>query len=139
MMNNIFQDLIMEGIVCVYLDKSFEEHQQITQLVLERLQEHKLFLHHDKCKFKQTTIEYLSLIISKGEIHIDPVKVAGVMEWPTPKSKKEVQSFLGFTNFYRHFIKGFSHHAKPLFELTKKDWKWSWAEAEQEAFDEIKN
>jgi hypothetical protein len=52
---------------------------------------------------------------------MDPVKVAGVTEWPTPKSKKEAQSFLGFANFYRRFIKGFSHQAKPLFELTKKD------------------
>ena len=70
---------------------------------------------------------------------MDPVKVAGVMEWPTPKSKKEVQSFLGFANFYRHFIEGFSHHARPLFELTKKDRKWNWTETEQGAFDEIKN
>jgi hypothetical protein len=54
---------------------------------------------------------------------MDPVKVAGVTEWPTPKLKKEVQSFLGFMNFYRCFIEGFSHHAKPLFELTKKDRK----------------
>jgi hypothetical protein len=70
---------------------------------------------------------------------MDPVKVAGVTEWPTLKSKKEVQSFLGFANFYHHFIEGFSHHAKLLFKLTKKDQKWSWAEAEQGAFDKIKN
>jgi hypothetical protein len=70
---------------------------------------------------------------------MDPVKVTGVTEWPMPKSKKEVQSFLGFANFYHHFIEGFLHHAKPLFELTKKDQKWSWAETEQEAFDKIKN
>jgi hypothetical protein len=70
---------------------------------------------------------------------MDPVKVAGVTEWPTPKLKKEVQSFLGFTNFCCCFIKGFSHHTKPLIELTKTDRKWSWAEAEQEALDKIKN
>jgi hypothetical protein len=69
---------------------------------------------------------------------MDPVKVAGVTEWPVPTTRKEVQSFLGFVNFYRRFIKGFSHHAKPLFELTKKDRKWSWGKAEQSAFDEIK-
>jgi hypothetical protein len=145
MMNDIFQDLIMEGVICVYLDniliftKSIKEYRHVTQLVLERLREHKLFLCHDKCEFEQTTIEYLGLIISEGEIHMDPVKVAGVMEWPTPKSKKEVQSILGFANFYRRFIEGFSHHAKPLFKLMKKDRKWSWAETEQGAFNEIKN
>ena len=96
---------------------------------------HKLFLKHEKCEFEQTTIEYLGLIISEGEIHIDPAKVAGIMEWPTPTKRKEVQSFLGFANFYHHLIKGFSHHAKPLFKLTKKDCKWSWEEDEQWAFN----
>jgi hypothetical protein len=56
----------------------------------------------------------------------------------TATTCKEVQSFLGFVNFYQHFIEGFSHHAKPLFELTKKDRKWSWGNVEQLAFDEIK-
>jgi hypothetical protein len=107
--------------------------------MLERLRQHKLFLQHDKCKFEKTTIEYLGLIISEGEIRMDPVKVAGVTEWPTPTTKKEVQSFLGFANFYRCFIKEFSHHVKPLFKLTKKDRKWGWGEEQQLAFDEIKN
>jgi hypothetical protein len=70
---------------------------------------------------------------------MDPVKIAGVTEWPTPTMKKEVQSFLSFANFYRRFIEGFSHHAKPLFELTKKDRKWSWGDEQQSAFDKIKS
>jgi hypothetical protein len=145
MMNDIFQDLIMEGVVCVYLvdilifTKSIEEHHHITQIVLEQLRKHKLFLQHNKCEFEATTIEYLRLIISKGETHMDPVKVAGVSEWPAPTTRKEVQSFLGFANFYRRFIEGFLEHMKPLFKLTKKNRKWSWAEPEQAAFDEIKN
>jgi len=70
---------------------------------------------------------------------MDPVKVAGMAEWPVPTTRKEVQSFLGFANFYRHFIEQFSHHAKPLFKLTKKDRKWGWGSEEQQAFNEIKN
>jgi hypothetical protein len=54
-------------------------------------------------------IKYLSLVISLGTITMDLVKVAGVVEWPVPKTKKEVQSFLGFTNFYCRFIEGFLH------------------------------
>ena len=57
---------------------------------------------------------------------MDPVKVAGVAEWPEPKNKKEVQAFLGFTNFYWRFIQDFSHHARPLFDLTIKDSMWRW-------------
>jgi hypothetical protein len=52
---------------------------------------------------------------------MDPVKVVGVADWLELTSKKEVQSFLGFTNFYQHFIKDFSKHAQPLFDLTKND------------------
>ena len=48
------------------------------------------------------------------------------------------QSFLGFANFYRHFIRDFSHHARPLFNLTKKDMQWSWGEEEQQLFDGLK-
>jgi RNase H-like domain found in reverse transcriptase len=84
-------------------------------------------------------IKYLGLIISKGEVRMDPVKVAGVAEWPVLTTKKEVQKFLGFANFYQCLIEGFSHHAKPPFELTKKDWKWSWGVDKQQAFNEIKN
>ena len=50
---------------------------------------------------------------------MDLIKVAEVAEWPVPKTKKEVQSFLGFANFYCRFIEGFSHHVQPLFDLMK--------------------
>jgi hypothetical protein len=69
---------------------------------------------------------------------MDPVKVAGVADWLEPTSKKEVQSFLGFTNFYQHFIKDFSEHARPLFNLTKNDAKWHWWTDEQSAFNRLK-
>jgi hypothetical protein len=52
---------------------------------------------------------------------MDPVKIAGVVDWLTPSNKKEVQSFISFVNFYRRFIPGFSHHARTLFDLTMKD------------------
>ena len=69
---------------------------------------------------------------------MDPVKVAGVTEWPIPSNRKEVQSFLGFTNFYRRFIQGFSHLARPLFDLTRKDTDWRWGAEEQSAFNSLK-
>jgi hypothetical protein len=144
MMNEIFQDLIMEGVVCVYIDDIFiytrtlEEHRRISRLVMEWLWKHKLSLQLDKCKFEQTRIEYLGLIIYKGQAEMDPVKVAGVADWPKPQNKKEVQSFLGFTNFYQRFIQDFSHHARPLFDLTGKNAPWMWGEAQQTAFDELK-
>ena len=69
-------------------------------------------------------VEYLSLILSEGHIEIDPIKVAGVCDWTTPRNVTEVQSFVGFVNFYQCFIQDFSHVAKPLHLLTKKGEAW---------------
>jgi hypothetical protein len=70
---------------------------------------------------------------------MDPVKAAGVADWPMPESKKDVQQFLSFTNFYWRFIKGFSDNAQPLFDLTGKGRAWVWTESEGAAFQAIKD
>jgi len=104
MMDNIFDDLITEGVVVVYLDnilifmETLEEHRRVTWRVMELLWKHSLFLKPEKCEFEKTEVEYLGVIISQNSVKMDPVKVAGVTEWPTPSNRKEVQSFLGFTN-----------------------------------------
>ena len=90
----------------VYLDdiliftRTLEEHRKVVRRVLEILQQHNLSLKPEKCEFKKTSIEYLGVVISHNSVHMDPAKVAGVSEWPTLTNKKEVQSFLGFVNFY---------------------------------------
>jgi hypothetical protein len=95
-MNEIFHDLILQGVVNVHLDDilifmdTLEEHHHISQIVMERMCEHKLYLRHNKCEFKKTCIEYLGIIISHNRVEIDPVKITGVAEWPVPTSKKEV-------------------------------------------------
>ena len=127
MMDDIFEELISEGNGVVYLDdiliftETLEEHQAIEQWVLELMRKHKLYLKLEKCEFEKTTIKYLSIVISENRISMDLVKIAGVQEWPAPTNKKEVQSFLGFMNFYHWFIKDFSNHACPLFDLTHND------------------
>jgi hypothetical protein len=144
MMNEIFQDLITEGIVSVYLDdiliftNLMEEHCRITRLVLDRMCEHKLYLWPEKCEFEQTRIEYLGVIISHNKVEMDLVKIAGVADWPTPSNKKEVQSFVGFVNFYRRFIPGFSHHARALFDLTMKDVRFIWGLPQEDSFMKLK-
>jgi hypothetical protein len=86
MMNEVFQDLITEGIISIYLDdiliftNLLEEHRWITCLVLDHMCEHKLYLWLEKCKFEKTRIEYLGIIISHNKVEIDPVKIAGVAD-----------------------------------------------------------
>jgi hypothetical protein len=65
-------------------------------------------------------VEYLSVIIGQRKVKMDPIKVEGIAKWPTPATIKDVQSFLGFCNFYRSFIANFSAVARPLNDLTKK-------------------
>jgi hypothetical protein len=69
---------------------------------------------------------------------MDPIKIAGVEDWPTPSNKKEVQSFVGFVNFYRCFIPGFSHHACALFDLTMKDVRFIWGLPQEDSFMKLK-
>ena len=103
------------------------------------MREHHLYLWHDKCEFEKTCIEYLGVIISYNKVEMDPIKITSITEWPTPTNKKEVQSFVGFTNFHRRFIKGFSHHTQALFDLTKKDVKFVWSPMQQDAFEKLKS
>jgi len=144
MMNNIFQNLIVEGIVVVYLDniliftKMEEEHMQVVRWMLQVLKENKLFLHLEKYKFYKQWIEYLDLVISENEVSIDLVKVTGVREWPTPENKTNVQAFLGFMNFYQRFIQDFSAKAQPLFDLTCSEQVWMWSGKKQAAFEDLK-
>ena len=143
MMNNIFQDLIFARKVLIYLDniliftKTLEEHHHIVCQVLLILQKHKLYLKPKKCDFVQTEIEYLGLIISENQVHMDPVKTHRILDWPTPACKWDLQSFLGFINFYCCFIRDFATIAKPLSILTGNT-TWSWTAEHQLAFDQLK-
>ena len=69
---------------------------------------------------------------------MDPIKVTGITNWPTPTKVKEVQSFLGFCNFYHRFIKDYLKIVKPLFELTQKEHSWDWTPACKKAFQILK-
>src|SRR5258707_379363 len=87
---------------------------------------------------KKKEVEYLRLVILKDHVAMDPTKVHGVMEWLTPMKVKEVQSFLGFVNFYWKFIHDFSNITHPLYALTHKTQQWVWGSPEQEAFNSLK-
>jgi len=143
-MNALFDDLIKEGWVIIYMDnilifsKDLEEHHILVKKVLQRLEEEDLFLKPEKCFFEKPSIEYIGMIISQDMIQMDPAKLSTVLEWPTPKCVKDVQSFLRFGNFYRRFIQGFANITAPLTSLTRKDITWHWDDNQQTAFETLK-
>ena len=77
------------------------------------------------------------MVVSEGRVEMDPVKTEALTSWPMPKKLKELQSFLGFCNFYRRFIKDYSQIAKPLNQLTGKE-EWKWGAEQQTAFDTLR-
>ena len=82
-------------------------------------------------------ISILGVVVGKGQVKMKQKKIKAVKEWKTPTKIKDVESFLGFANFYRWFIHNFSHTARPLNKLKgKKEWKWE--EEHQRAFEELK-
>lgn len=106
--------------ILIYSDNELE-HQEHVCKVLQRLRKAGLQVDIKKTEFHVTRTKYLGFIISIDGIEVDPDKVSAVVNWKAPASVKGVQSFLGFCNFYRRFIKDYGRIAKPLNELTRKD------------------
>ena len=143
LMNHVFHDLLDKNVI-VYLDdiliysRSMEEHTQHVKDVLARLQQNKLYAKHEKCEFHASKVEFLGFVISPSGVSMDSNKVAAVTNWPRPKTVKEVQSFLGFANFYRRFINQFAKLSNPLHELSKKGVDFLWGESHEHAFTALK-
>lgn len=141
-------ELVLHGIIndaCLaYLDdiiahgRTFEEALTNLHLVLERLANAGLKLSPAKCHLFRKEVKYLGFVISELGLRTDPEKVAAVENWPQPRNKKEVQSFLGLCAYYRRFVKNFSAIASPLNALTRKDCKFEWTNETQLGFETLK-
>ena len=143
----------------IYLDdivvfsSTFEEHIERLESVFRRLQTNNLKLKASKCEFFRREVTYLGHVVSEAGIRTDPSKIEAVLNWPEPKTVKEVRKFLGFTGYYRRFVKGYASIVRPLNDLlighptnkkAKKGKKpkskptvFQWGVEQQEAFRTI--
>jgi hypothetical protein len=141
--NEGFSDMLDMSVV-IYLDdilifsETKDDHDTQVKKVLQRLRELGLYAKLEKCEFDLEEVEFCGFIVGRNGTRMSQVKVEAILHWPTPKSLKEVQSFLGLTNFYRRFISNYSKIAKPLTDMTKKDHVFLWSSSAQEAFDHLK-
>lgn len=124
--------------ILIYTNGDLKQHIKDVQQVLTKLQERNLKANPKKCEFHVKNTEFLGFIIGVDGIRIDPSKITSIKEWPTPKTVKDVQSFLGLANYNRKFIAGYSQTALPLVELTKKDTPFIWKERQKKAFEALK-
>ena len=136
----------LEWKVClVYMDDiiifspSFAEHLSRLKLVFDRFRAANLKLKPSKCYFSRDSVNYLGFVVSSKGIAPDPYKLDAVRSFPTPKTVKEVRSFLGLCNYYRRFVKDFANIASPLDHLTRKNVRFSWSSDCEIAFAELKS
>ncbi len=130
----------------VYLDDilifshNFHAHIQHVRQVLAQLLKHKLFVKLEKGELHAPAVSFLGFHVSKGSLQMDPGKIRAVLDWPQPTSIKQVQCFLGFSNFYRRFIRNFSSVAEPFSSLTKKSNRpFVWTSGADHAFNTLWN
>ena len=143
-MNDIFSDLLDVHVI-IYLDDILvysddpAQHTEHVREVLRRLRKHGLFAQPDKCHFSADTVEYLGFILTKDGLKMDSAKVQIIQDWPEPCKVKDIQSFLGFANFYRRFISDYSDIVVPLTRLTCKGTPWNFTDATRKSFEALKS
>jgi len=128
-MNDLFRDLINQEDTATFIDNILvaidteEEHDELVEEILKRLEENDLFVKPEKCKWKVREVESLGVVIGPRGVEMQKEKVEGVLNWPVPRNVKEVQKFLGLVNYYRRFIKNFARIAALLHMLVRKEQK----------------
>jgi len=143
-MNYLFRDLINQRDTATFIDDILvvtdtkEEHDELVEEVLKRLEENDLFVKPEKCKWKVREVEFLGVVIGPRGVEMQKEKVERVLNWPAPRNVKEVQKFLGFANYYRRFIKNFARIVAPLHILVRKEQKWKWEKEQEKAFERLK-
>ena len=134
----------IDSFMVVYLDdilvysKTWEEHVQHLEQVIETLQKNELQLNAKKCDFAKQFLVYLGFVVGGVQLKIDPSKIQTIMNWPRPSNLTEVRSFVGACQYLRKFIPHFSNIAAPLHALTKGDMKFGWTNTQEQAFNTLK-
>jgi len=143
LINNVLR-AHLDIFVVAYLDdilvysRTMPEHIQHVKTVLKCLGQADLRLKPEKCEFHKDEVEFLGFVVGRHGVKMSATKTQVVKDWPTPTTVKGIQEFLGFVNFNRRFIKDYSLKALPLTKLTRKDTPFKWEQAQEDAFQSLK-
>ncbi|GMF60928.1 unnamed protein product [Phytophthora fragariaefolia] len=123
--------------ICVF-SKNRSDHLQHLRRVFEVLRSEQLYSRPSKWHFfAQPQIRFLGHIVSGEGVRVNPDKTAAIANWACPQSVKDLQSFLGFAGYYRHFVRSYAHLVLPLSELLKSTTEWKWGSEQEFAFNTI--
>ncbi len=143
MINNLLAGLLgkdtfayLDGVIIV--SKDLHTHFSKLQQVLEKLQDAGLKVKLAECEFLKSKSQFLGHVVDGTGIHTVDAKVAAVKNFPKPQTADNVRSFLGFTGYYRSFIKDFASVASPLTRLLKKDVAFHWTDVHEKSFTALK-
>ena len=142
-MNDIFSNLL-DVCVIIYLDdiliylNNMSKHHWDVKEVLKRLCKAGLYTKAEKCEFHSESVKYLGYILFPSGLTMSNDKIKIIQDWLEPMKVKDIQSFLGFTNFYCRFIFNYSDIVIPLTHLTQKDISWKFDSSCQDAFNSLK-
>ena len=143
LMEKVFKGMHWEEVLIFFDDilifrKTWDEHQERLHKTLKRLADAGLKLKPSKCRIAQAEIQYLGHMISGQGIKPDPEKIRAVQGITTPKTVKQVRSFLGLASYYRRFIENFAKIAGPLHQITHKNKVFEWNPEAEVAFNRLK-
>lgn len=135
----------LDPYVFTYLDDiiivtpTFEKHLEILKEVLERIANAGFKLNRDKCEFCKPEMKYLGYVINRCGLHVDPEKVQAILKYEKPKSTSDIRRFIGMTSWYRRHIENFSIIIAPLTKLLRKNARFIWDNACEDAYQKLKD
>ena len=144
LMNHVLRECLGKFVV-VYFDdiliysRTIDDHVMHVRKVLEILRVEKLHANLKKCSFCMDRVNFLGFVVSSNGLEVNVEKVKAIREWPTPTNISQVRSFHRLASFYRRFIKDFSSIAAPLNEIVKKNVGFNWGDAQEHAFNLLKD
>lgn len=142
LMNEVLKPFLRDFVLVFFDDiliysATWEDHLVHLDKVLSVLATNQLYVNQKKCLFVQARLEYLGHIVSKEGVSADPSKIQAMLDWPTPKTIKELRCFLGLIGYYQRFVAGYGSISWPLTQQLKRDC-FHWNEEAEAAFQHLK-
>ncbi|KAK7870273.1 hypothetical protein R5R35_001001 [Gryllus longicercus] len=143
--NTAFRPLMAQGVALIYMDdiiipaEDDEEDLERLRQVLELFQDYGLDINFEKCQFMKRVVQFLGYTIQYGQIQPSLEKTIAVQNFPEPKTKTGLHSFIGLTSYFRKFIPEYALIAKPLSDMLKEDQEFRFEEDQRKAFQKLKD